>query len=99
MVSDILIVDDEDDIRELVSEILTDEGHGTRVARDSDEALAAIEARRPQLVLLDIWLQGRGSTACSCSRRQAAASQRAGGHDLGSRQHRDRGLRDQAGRL
>jgi two-component system nitrogen regulation response regulator NtrX len=58
MATDILIVDDEDDIREIVSGILTDEGHGTRVARNSDEALAAIEARRPQLVLLDIWLQG-----------------------------------------
>jgi two-component system, NtrC family, nitrogen regulation response regulator NtrX len=58
MATDILIVDDEDDIREIVSGILADEGHGTRVARNSDEALAAIEARRPQLVLLDIWLQG-----------------------------------------
>jgi two-component system, NtrC family, nitrogen regulation response regulator NtrX len=58
MATDILIVDDEDDIREIVSGILSDEGHGTRLARNSDEALAAIEARRPQLVLLDIWLQG-----------------------------------------
>jgi two-component system nitrogen regulation response regulator NtrX len=58
MASDILIVDDEDDIREIVSGILSDEGHGTRLARNSDEALAAIEARRPQLILLDIWLQG-----------------------------------------
>jgi two-component system nitrogen regulation response regulator NtrX len=58
MATDILIVDDEDDIREIVSGILADEGHGTRLARNSDEALAAIEARRPQLVLLDIWLQG-----------------------------------------
>jgi len=58
MVADILIVDDEDDIRELVAGILEDEGHGARRARDSDEAIAAIEARRPQLILLDIWLQG-----------------------------------------
>ena len=58
MPADILIVDDEDDIRELVAGILSDEGHGTRLARNSDEALAAIGARRPQLVLLDIWLQG-----------------------------------------
>jgi two-component system nitrogen regulation response regulator NtrX len=58
MPTDILIVDDEDDIRELVSGILSDEGHGTRVARNSDEALAVIEARRPHLILLDIWLQG-----------------------------------------
>jgi two-component system nitrogen regulation response regulator NtrX len=58
MPTDILIVDDEDDIRELVSGILSDEGHGTRLARNSDEALTAIEARRPHLILLDIWLQG-----------------------------------------
>ena len=58
MAADILIVDDEEDIRELVAGILEDEGHGTRMARDSDEALTAIEARRPQLILLDIWLQG-----------------------------------------
>jgi two-component system, NtrC family, nitrogen regulation response regulator NtrX len=58
MASDILIVDDEADIREIVSGILSDEGHATRTARNSDEALAAIEARRPSLVFLDIWLQG-----------------------------------------
>jgi two-component system nitrogen regulation response regulator NtrX len=58
MASDILIVDDEADIRELVSGILEDEGYTTRVARDSDDALGAIHARRPSLVFLDIWLQG-----------------------------------------
>src|ERR1700730_11666937 len=58
MASDILIVDDEADIRELVSGILQDEGYGARTARDSDDALAAITLRRPSLVFLDIWLQG-----------------------------------------
>jgi len=58
MASDILIVDDEADIRDIVSGILSDEGHGARTAKNSDEALAAIEARRPNLVFLDIWLQG-----------------------------------------
>ena len=58
MSTDILIVDDEADIRELVAGILEDEGHRTRTAGSSDEALAAIEARRPHLVFLDIWLQG-----------------------------------------
>lgn len=58
MASDILIVDDESDIRDIVSGILSDEGHGTRTAKNSDEALAAIGARRPSLVFLDIWLQG-----------------------------------------
>src|ERR1700679_4109115 len=56
--SEILIVDDEEDIRDLISGILADEGYATRVASDSDSALAAIRARRPQLVVLDIWLQG-----------------------------------------
>ncbi len=58
MASDILIVDDEADIRELVAGILQDEGYLTRTARDSDDALAAIAGRRPNLVFLDIWLQG-----------------------------------------
>ena len=58
MSADILIVDDEADIRELVAGILDDEGHRCRVAANSDEALGAIEARRPQLVFLDIWIQG-----------------------------------------
>src|SRR6201987_1671086 len=59
MAADILIVDDEVDIRELVAGILQDEGYGTRTARDSDEALPAVTTRRPSLVFLDIWLQGR----------------------------------------
>jgi two-component system nitrogen regulation response regulator NtrX len=58
MSADILVVDDEADIRELVAGILEDEGHRTRTAGGSDEALAAIESRRPHLVFLDIWLQG-----------------------------------------
>ncbi|MGI8725720.1 MAG: sigma-54-dependent transcriptional regulator [Methyloceanibacter sp.] len=58
MASDILIVDDEADIRELVAGILEDEGHSTRLAKNSDETLAAVEDRRPTLVILDIWLQG-----------------------------------------
>ena len=58
MAHDILIVDDEADIRELVSGILEDEGYSTRTARNSDEALTAIEARRPHLIFLDIWMQG-----------------------------------------
>jgi two-component system, NtrC family, nitrogen regulation response regulator NtrX len=58
MASDILIVDDEADIRELVAGILQDEGYETRTARDSDDAISAIKSRRPNLVFLDIWLQG-----------------------------------------
>lgn len=58
MAAEILIVDDEADICELVSGILQDEGYNTRTARDSDEALNAIRSRRPNLLFLDIWLQG-----------------------------------------
>ena len=58
MASDILIVDDAADIRELIGGILEDEGHATRLAKDSDQTLQLIEERRPSLVILDIWLQG-----------------------------------------
>ncbi len=58
MAIDILIVDDEEDIRELVSGILSDEGYETRTASDSEGALREIERRRPSLLILDIWLQG-----------------------------------------
>ena len=56
--SEILVVDDEEDIRDLISGILRDEGYETRQAGDSESALAASRGRRPQLVILDIWLQG-----------------------------------------
>ncbi|WP_010186444.1 nitrogen assimilation response regulator NtrX [Sphingomonas sp. PAMC 26605] len=55
---DILVVDDERDIRDLVAGVLEDEGYGARVAADSDSALEAISVRRPSLVLLDVWLHG-----------------------------------------
>jgi len=55
---DILVVDDEHDIRELVAGVLEDEGYDTRLAADSDSALEAIAGRRPSLVLLDVWLKG-----------------------------------------
>ncbi|MFP3943146.1 MAG: response regulator, partial [Alphaproteobacteria bacterium] len=58
MASDVLIVDDESDIRDLISGILSDEGFETRVAGDADAALDAIRQRRPSLIILDIWLQG-----------------------------------------
>lgn len=58
MALDILIVDDEADIRELVAGVLEDDGYEARCAADSDSALAAIADRRPSLVLLDVWLKG-----------------------------------------
>ena len=58
MALEILIVDDEADIRDLVAGVLEDEGYAARTAADSDAALAALDERRPSLVLLDVWLQG-----------------------------------------
>jgi two-component system nitrogen regulation response regulator NtrX len=58
MAADILIVDDEADIRELIAGILQDEGYETRLAHNSDAALAVVADRRPSLIVLDIWLQG-----------------------------------------
>ena len=73
MADDILIVDDEADIRELVSGILQDEGFITRSARDSDDALAQVASRRPSLVFLDIWLQGSRLTGCNCRCNESTA--------------------------
>ena len=58
MAADILVVDDEADIRDLVAGILEDEGYSVRTAADSDSALAGIRARRPSLLIQDIWMQG-----------------------------------------
>ena len=58
MALEVLVVDDEADIRELVSGVLEDEGYAVRSAADSSSSLEAIEDRRPSLVLLDVWLQG-----------------------------------------
>src|SRR6478735_75396 len=60
MASDVLVVDDEADIRELVAGILSDDGYAVRTATDSESALAAIRARRPALLILDIWMAGGG---------------------------------------
>jgi len=58
MAADILIIDDEADIRELVAGILQDEGYETRLAHNSDAALSEIAQRKPSMIILDIWLQG-----------------------------------------
>ncbi len=55
--SDILIVDDERDIRELISDILEDEGYATRLAGNSQDCMTAINAEPPGLLILDIWLK------------------------------------------
>src|SRR3982750_1275004 len=58
MALEVLVVDDEADIRDLVAGVLEDEGYAVRSAADSNAALEAIDDRRPSLVLLDVWLQG-----------------------------------------
>src|ERR687884_1565230 len=58
MALEVLVVDDEADIRDLVSGVLEDEGYAVRAAADSTQTLDAIEERRPSMVLLDVWLQG-----------------------------------------
>ncbi len=58
MALEVLVVDDEADIRELVSGVLEDEGYAVRTAADSTQTLEAVEERRPSMVLLDVWLQG-----------------------------------------
>jgi two-component system nitrogen regulation response regulator NtrX len=72
MAHDILIVDDEADIRMLIAGVLKDEGYATRDAANSTEALAAIQARQPTLVILDIWLQGSELDGITILRRLRA---------------------------
>jgi two-component system nitrogen regulation response regulator NtrX len=60
MAADILVVDDEADIRELVAGILADEGYAVRTAADSESALASLRARKPSVLVLDIWMSGGG---------------------------------------
>ena len=58
MTTDILIVDDEQDIRELIAGVLEDEGHSVRLAATAHDALSQMQSRTPSLVVLDVWLQG-----------------------------------------
>jgi two-component system, NtrC family, nitrogen regulation response regulator NtrX len=60
MASDVLVVDDEADIRDLVAGILSDEGYAVRTAMNSESALAEVRARKPALLILDIWMAGGG---------------------------------------
>src|SRR3954465_11596241 len=72
MAHDILIVDDEADIRMLIAGVLKDEGFATREAADSTQALAAIQVRQPTLVILDIWLQNSQLDGIEILRRMRA---------------------------
>ena len=73
MATDILVVDDEADIRDLVAGILEDEGYAVRTAPDAEAALAAVRARRPALLILDIWMQGGGMDGLELADRLRAA--------------------------
>jgi len=58
MSTDILVVDDEPDIRELIAGVLEDDGHGVRTAATAEKAIEEVRSRAPSLVVLDVWLQG-----------------------------------------
>ena len=58
MSTDILVVDDEPDIRELIAGVLEDDGHGVRVAATAERAIEEVRGRTPSLDVLDVWLQG-----------------------------------------
>ena len=60
MTAEVLIVDDEPDIRELIAGVLEDEGYTVRMASTAEGALKEISNRKPDLVILDVWLQGSG---------------------------------------
>ena len=64
MISDILVVDDEADIRELVAGILQDDGYAVRMAHNAESALAAIRARKPALIILDVNMPGLDGIEC-----------------------------------
>ena len=100
MAHDILIVDDEADIRMLIGGVLKDEGYATREAADTSQALAAIQARQPTLVILDIWLQEGGLEGIeileTASRRHAVGPC---GDDQRTWHDRDGGRSDQNRRL
>ena len=53
----VVIVEDEDDIREMIGGILQDEGYETRLAATSEEAIAEVKLRKPSLIVLDVWLK------------------------------------------
>ncbi|MEE9381193.1 MAG: sigma-54 dependent transcriptional regulator [Hyphomonadaceae bacterium] len=65
MANDILVVDDEPDIRELIAGVLEDEGYSVRTAGTAEKALEEVRSRAPSLVVLDVWLQGSGMDGLS----------------------------------
>jgi two-component system nitrogen regulation response regulator NtrX len=96
MSADVLVVDDEVDIRELVAGILEDEGYAVRVAADSDQALAACGPASPRCWSWTSGCRAGHGRAGVARHGQGPGSRPAGDHDLGPRQHRDRRQRHQA---
>ena len=94
----ILVVDDEADIRELVQEILTEEGYAVDVAANATEARAACKRQPLDLVLLDIWMPDTDGISLLREWQQHAGAQCAGRDDVGPRHGRDRGRGDAARR-
>ena len=96
MALDILVVDDERDIRELVAGVLSDEGYECRTAGDSDRALAMIDERRPEpRAARRLAARQPDGRAGSARRDQGARTGPAGHHLLRPWQHRHRGFRGQ----
>ncbi len=97
---DILVVDDEADIRDLVSGILEDEGFNPRAAANSDGVFKALKERLPALVVLDVWLQNSAMDGIEILAGDQEGSPRlARCHHIRARHDRDRGRGDQEGRL
>ena len=71
MALDILVVDDEPDIRELMAGVLGDEGYSVRTADTAERALEEVRSRTPRLVILDVWLQGSGMDGLSLLKAKA----------------------------
>jgi CheY-like chemotaxis protein len=98
MTGDILVVDDEPDIRELIGDILRDEGFRVRLSADADSCLAEINANPPALVILDIWLKGQPPRRDRDPRDGAPRQPRdSGGDHFRPRQSRSRSPRFRQG--
>ena len=97
--SDILVVDDERDIRELVADILEDEGYSTRKAGNSDECMVALNEEVPALLILDIWLKDSQMDGIDILKAVKRQSRSACSDHIGPWQCRNRGGCDQAGCL
>ena len=94
--SDILIVDDERDIRELISEILIDEGYTTRLAGTSEDAIREVTSQPPGLMILDIWLKDSDMDGIDILKKgEIGLSRSSRRHYFRARKYRNCGRRNQ----